>query len=264
MVSMSDSLISLRHDGAVARVTLNRPERLNSFTLTMLGQLSDALSDIDGDDSVRVVVLTGAGRGFCAGQDLTDHAAVDDARAIRGVVERHYNPVVRQIRALRQPVVGAVNGVAAGAGCSLALGCDITIAGESAKFVNAFVNIGLSLDCGASYFLPRLVGQARALGLALLGEPIDARKAADWGLIWKAVPDSDLAREIDTLALRLAEMPTSAIGFIKQAINLSGHHSLEQQLATEAELQAQAAETEDYQEGRAAFLEKRKPRFIGR
>lgn len=261
---MSDAAILMRREGAVAYLTLNRPDRLNSFTLAMLGELSNALSDLDGDDDVRVVVLTGAGRGFCAGQDLGDHEAVDDSRAIRSVVERHYNPVVRQIRALRQPVIAAVNGVAAGAGCSLALSCDIAVAAASAKFVNAFVNIGLIPDSGGTYFLPRLVGQARALGLALLGEPIDGAKAAEWGLIWKAVPDADFAGEVDALARRLAEMPTAAIGLIKQAINLSGHHSLEQQLATEAELQAAAAETEDYQEGRAAFLAKRKPRFIGR
>lgn len=261
---MSEASILSQREGAIARLTLNRPDRLNSFTLAMLGELSDALSDIDSDDEVRAVILTGAGRGFCAGQDLTEHDAVDDERAVRNVVERHYNPVVRQIRSLRQPVIAAVNGVAAGAGCSLALACDIAIAASSAKFINAFVNIGLSLDCGGSYFLPRLVGQARALGLALLGEPVDAKTAADWGLIWKAVPDAELGGEVDALARRFADMPTAAIGYIKQAINLSGHHSLEQQLATEAELQVLAAETEDYQEGRAAFLEKRKPRFFGR
>ncbi len=261
---MTESSILLRRDGAIARLTLNRPDRLNALTLAMLGELSAALSDLDGDETVRAVILTGTGRGFCAGQDLTDHEAVDDTRAIRSVVERHYNPVIRQIRALPQPVIAAVNGIAAGAGCSLALACDIAIAPESAKFSNAFVNIGLIPDGGGSYFLPRLVGQARALGLSLLGEAIDAKTAADWGLIWRAVPDSEFAGAIDALAKRLAEMPTAAIGLIKHAINVSGHHSLEQQLAVEAELQAQAAETEDYQEGRAAFLEKRKPRFIGR
>jgi 2-(1,2-epoxy-1,2-dihydrophenyl)acetyl-CoA isomerase len=262
--TMTESSILLQRDGAIARLTLNRPDRLNALTLAMLGQLSAALSDIDGDETVRAVILTGGGRGFCAGQDLTDHEAVDDTRAIRAVVERHYNPVIRQIRALPQPVIAAVNGVAAGAGCSLALACDIAVAAESAKLSNAFVNIGLIPDGGGSYFLPRLVGQARALGLTLLGEAIEARVAAEWGLIWKAVPDADFAREVDGLARRLAEMPTAAIGLIKHAINVSGHHSLEQQLAVEAELQAQAAETEDFQEGRAAFLEKRKPRFIGR
>jgi 2-(1,2-epoxy-1,2-dihydrophenyl)acetyl-CoA isomerase len=262
--TMTESSILLQRDGAIARLTLNRPDRLNALTLSMLGELSAALSDLDSDDTVRAVILTGTGRGFCAGQDLTDHEAVDDTRAIRSVVERHYNPVIRQIRALPQPVIAAVNGIAAGAGCSLALACDIAIAPESAKFSNAFVNIGLIPDGGGSYFLPRLVGQARALGLSLLGEAIDAKTAADWGLIWKAVPDAEFAGVVDALAKRLAEMPTAAIGLIKHAINVSGHHSLEQQLAVEAELQAQAAETEDYQEGRAAFLEKRKPRFIGK
>jgi 2-(1,2-epoxy-1,2-dihydrophenyl)acetyl-CoA isomerase len=261
---MTASTILLQRDGAIARLTLNRPDRLNAFTLEMLGEFSDALGSLDGDDSVRVVLLTGAGRGFCAGQDLTDHAAVDDARAIRNVVERHYNPVVRQIRALTQPVIAAVNGVAAGAGCSMALACDIAIATESAKFINAFVNIGLIPDSGGSYFLPRLVGQARALGLFLLGDPLSAKTAAEWGMIWKAVPDTEFGGEVEALAQRLAGLPTAAIGLIKQAVNASGHHSLEQQLAVEAELQAAAAETEDYQEGRTAFLDKRKPRFFGR
>lgn len=261
---MTETPILLQRDGAVARLILNRPDKLNSLTLGMLGELSAALTDLDGDETVRAVILTGTGRGFCAGQDLTDHEAVDDDRAIRAVVERHYNPVIRQIRALPQPVIAAVNGVAAGAGCSLALACDLAIATESARFSNAFVNIGLIPDCGGSYFLPRMVGQARALGLVLLGDAIDAKTAAEWGLIWKTVPDAAFAGEVEALARRLAGMPTAAIGLIKHAINVSGHHSLEQQLAVEAELQAQAAETEDYQEGRAAFLEKRKSRFIGR
>lgn len=261
---MTEAPILIQRDGAIARLTLNRPDRLNSLTLAMLGELSAALTDLDGDESVRVVILSGAGRAFCAGQDLADHAAVDDTRAVRSVVERHYNPVIRQIRGLPQPVIAAVNGVAAGAGCSLALACDIAIAAESVTFINAFVNIGLIPDAGGSYFLPRLVGQARALGLTLLGEPLPAKTAAEWGLIWKSAPDAEFTRDVDALAQRLASMPTAAIGLIKHAINVSGHHSLEQQLAVEAELQAAAAETEDYQEGRAAFLEKRKPRFIGR
>jgi 2-(1,2-epoxy-1,2-dihydrophenyl)acetyl-CoA isomerase len=261
---MTDSPILLEHDGAIARLTLNRPDRLNALTLGMLGDISDILTDLESDDTVRVIIVTGAGRGFCAGQDLGDHEAMDDTRAVRSVVERHYNPVVRQIRALPQPVIAAVNGVAAGAGCSLALACDIAVASASAQFINAFVGIGLIPDMGGSYFLPRAVGQARALGLSILGEPIDARTAAEWGLIWKAIADPDFAGEVDALARRLADMPTAAIGLIKHAINVSGHHSLEQQLAVEAELQAAAAETEDHQEGRAAFLEKRKPRFFGR
>jgi 2-(1,2-epoxy-1,2-dihydrophenyl)acetyl-CoA isomerase len=262
--TMTETPILLQRDGAIARLILNRPDKLNSLTLDMLGELSAALTDLDSDDTVRAVVLTGTGRGFCAGQDLNDHEAMDDTRAVRAVVERHYNPVIRQIRALPQPVIAAVNGIAAGAGCSLALACDIAIATDSAKFTNAFINIGLIPDCGGSYFLPRMVGQARALGLSLLGEPIDARTAAEWGLVWKSVPDADFSKEVEALARRLAEMPTAAIALIKHAINVSGHHSLEQQLAVEAELQAQAAETEDYQEGRTAFLGKRKPRFIGR
>jgi 2-(1,2-epoxy-1,2-dihydrophenyl)acetyl-CoA isomerase len=261
---MTEASILLHRDGAIARLILNRPDRLNSLTLDMLGGLSGALTDLEHDDAIRAIVLTGTGRAFCAGQDLTDHDAIDDTRAVRSVVERHYNPVIRQIRGLPQPVIAAVNGIAAGAGCSLALACDIAVAAASAKFINAFVNIGLIPDAGGSYFLPRMIGQARALGMTLLGEPLDAKVAAEWGLIWKTVDDADFPGEVDALARRLAEMPTAAITLIKKAINVSGHHSLEQQLAVEAELQAAAAETEDYQEGRAAFLEKRKPRFFGR
>ena len=207
---MTETSILLQRDGAVARLILNRPDKLNSLTLGMLAELSAALTDLDSDDAVRAVVLTGAGRGFCAGQDLTDHEAMDDTRAVRSVVERHYNPVIRQIRALPQPVIAAVNGVAAGAGCSLALACDIVIATESAKFSNAFINIGLIPDGGGSYFLPRMVGQARAMGLSLLGEAIDAKRAAEWGLIWQAVPDADFAREVEAVARRLADKPTAA------------------------------------------------------
>ena len=198
---MTDAPILLQRDGAIARLTLNRPDRLNSLTLEMLGELSDALTEIEHDETTRAVVLTGTGRGFCAGQDLTDHEAIDDTRAIRSVVERHYNPVIRQIRSLTQPVIAAVNGIAAGAGCSLVLACDIAIATASAKFVNAFVNIGLIPDAGGSYFLPRAIGQARALGMSLLGEPIDARTAVEWGLIWKAVDDADFAREGRSVAV---------------------------------------------------------------
>lgn len=248
----------------IARLTLNRPERRNACTRAMLSQLSDALRDIAADDNIRAVVLTGAGQGFCAGQDLSESGAVDDGRSARDTLERHYNPVIRQLRSLDRPVLAAVNGVAAGAGCGLALACDLVLACESARFAFVFSGVGLVPDAGLTYFMPRLLGHARALGVTMLGESIDAVTAAQWGLIWKTAPDAAFDAEVAALADRLAKLPTAAIALLKHAINAGEHHSLEQQLALEAELQSQAADTEDYQEGRAAFFAKRPPRFIGR
>jgi 2-(1,2-epoxy-1,2-dihydrophenyl)acetyl-CoA isomerase len=261
---MTESSILFERQGPLRHITLNRPEKLNSFTRDMLGALDDALTDIANDDEARALVITGAGRAFCAGQDLREAGAVEDGAAVRAVVERLYNPAIRLLRSLQIPVLAAVNGIAAGAGASLAIACDLVIAAESASFVQAFSKIGLIPDAGGSYFMPRLVGSARALGLALLAEPVDARTAADWGLIWKTVPDADFPSTVAETAERLAQLPTAAVALTKRALNASGHHSLEQQLALEAELQAQAAETEDFEEGLRAFLEKRNPRFIGR
>ena len=261
---MTESSILLERKGAIRRITLNRPDKLNSFTRDMLAELDDALTDIAADDEARALVITGAGRAFCAGQDLREAGAVEDGAAVRAVVERLYNPAIRLLRSLQIPVLAAVNGIAAGAGASLAIACDLVLAAESASFVQAFSRIGLVPDAGGSYFMPRLIGSARALGLALLAEPVDAKTAAQWGLIWKAVPDSDFPAAVDSMAERLAQLPTAAVALTKQALNASGHHSLEQQLALEAELQGQAAETEDFQEGVRAFQEKRNPRFIGR
>jgi 2-(1,2-epoxy-1,2-dihydrophenyl)acetyl-CoA isomerase len=251
-------------EGELARLVLNRPDRLNACTRPMLSDLSDALSDIAGDERVRAVVITGAGRAFCAGQDLSEVGSVEDGTAVRNVLERHYNPVVRQIRSLDRPVLAAVNGVAAGAGCGLALACDLVLATASATFSLAFSRIGLMPDAGLTYFLPRLAGHARSLGLGILGESIAAPAAADWGLIWKSVPDAEFEAETAALSVRLSQLPTAAIGLLKHAIDAGEHHSLEQQLALEAELQGQAADSEDFQEGRAAFLARRPPRFIGR
>lgn len=261
---MSESSILLERNGAIRRITLNRPDKLNSFTRDMLSELCDALSGIAADDEARALVITGAGRGFCAGQDLREAGAIEDGAAVRAVVERLYNPMIRQIRALPIPVLAAVNGIAAGAGMSLAIACDLVIAADTASFTQAFARIGLVPDAGASYFVPRLVGQARALGLAMLAEPIEARTAEHWGLIWKAVPEAEFLAVIEATSQRLANLPSAAIALMKQAIGAGGHNSLEQQLALEAELQAQAAETEDFREGVAAFLAKRHPRFIGR
>jgi len=260
---MSEADILVSAEGAIRRLTLNRPQRLNALTRSLLGQLSDALADIAADDTARVLIISGAGRGFCAGQDLTDKGAVEDGRTCRDTVERFYNPVVRQIRSLNVPVIAAVNGIAAGAGMSLALAADITLAQESAVFDLAFARIGLIPDAGGTYQLQRLLGPARAMGLAMLGEKLTAREAVEMGLIWRAVPDADFTAEVDALAVRLAKAPTLALALMKKAFNAGGHHSLEQQLALEAELQSQAADSEDFQEGLKAFLEKRPASFKG-
>ncbi|WP_374309801.1 enoyl-CoA hydratase-related protein [Dongia sp.] len=260
---MSEAEILVAKEGAVRRLTLNRPQRLNALTRSLLGALSDSLADIAADDEARVLVISGSGRGFCAGQDLGDKGAVEDGRACRDTVERYYNPVVRQIRSLDLPVIAAVNGIAAGAGMSLALAADITVAAESAAFDLAFARIGLIPDAGGTYTLQRLLGPARAMALAMLGEKLSAREAADLGLIWRAVPDADFNKTVETLSARLAAAPTKALALMKKAIHAGGHHSLEQQLALEAELQSQAADTEDFQEGLAAFFGKRAPLFKG-
>lgn len=255
--------IESRHSDGIYHLTLNRPQRLNAFTRGMLGALSDALADIAADADARVLIVTGAGRAFSAGQDLTDKGAVEDGRACRNTVERYYNPVIRQIHSLDLPVIASVNGIAAGAGMSLALACDIVLAAEAAVFDIAFARIGLIPDAGGTHQLQRLLGPARAKAMAMLGEKITAPDAVRLGLIYRAVADAALATETDALAARLAAAPTKALALMKQAFHAGDHHSLEQQLALEAELQAQAADTEDFAEGVAAFLGKRPARFKG-
>jgi 2-(1,2-epoxy-1,2-dihydrophenyl)acetyl-CoA isomerase len=261
---LAQTSIILDRSADVWRLTLNRPDKLNSFNRAMLTEIGDALTEIEADKAARALVITGAGRAFCAGQDLREAEAIADGEAVRAVIERHYNPVIRLLRSLDIPVLAAVNGVAAGAGASFAIAADLVLATQSANFSFAFTKIGLIPDAGATYFVPRLVGHARALGLALLGDTISAETAAQWGLIWQTVPDADFAAAVTALAGRLAGLPTAAVALVKQALNAGEHHSLEQQVALEAELQSRAAETEDFQEGRRAFLEKRSPRFTGR
>jgi 2-(1,2-epoxy-1,2-dihydrophenyl)acetyl-CoA isomerase len=252
-----------RHDGWHG-LMLNRPERLNAFNEAMHLALRTALAEAAADPACRAVLLTGAGRGFCAGQDLTDRAMVGVAPDLGATVERFYNPLIRQLRALAKPVVCAVNGVAAGAGVSIALACDIVLAARSAKFVLSFAKLGLVPDSGGTYHLPRLIGDARARGLALLGEPIDAEQAAAWGMIWQAVDDAALMDEANALAAHFAVQPTHGLGLIKRALNASSRHTLDEQLDLERDLMRQAGRAADYAEGVRAFAEKRTPHFTGK
>ena len=250
----------------VATVTLNRPERLNAFTGEMHAELREALARIKADSSVRALLITGAGRGFCAGQDLSERMmSPATARADVGdSLEKNYNPLLKTLRALPMPVVCAVNGVAAGAGCNLALACDIVIAARSASFLQAFARIGLIPDAGGTYTLPRLAGTARAMGAAMLAEPISAERAEQWGLIWKCVDDDKFSGEAQTLARHLAAQATKALGLMKRAIYASAANTFEQQLDLERDLQREAANSEDFREGVSAFKEKRPAKFTGR
>jgi 2-(1,2-epoxy-1,2-dihydrophenyl)acetyl-CoA isomerase len=242
-------------------ITLNRPERLNALNVEMADALSAALDAAQADPECRALLLTGAGRGFCAGQDLA--ALVGMAPADIGHLLDHYHPLVKQLRALPMPVVCAVNGVAAGAGANLALACDIVLAGEGASFVQAFARIGLIPDCGGTWFLPRLVGMARARALAMLAEPLPAATAAEWGMIWQVVADDRLMAEAHALAARLAGAATSALALTKSALEAAEANDLDHQLDLEGELQQAAATNHDHSEGVTAFLEKRRPRFSG-
>lgn len=253
-----------RLDGYAA-VTLNRPDRLNAFNTEMHGELGDALETVESDGSVRALLLSGAGRGFCAGQDLSDRAAKpgQGPRDLGETIDRLYNPLIRRLRKLEKPVVAAVNGVAAGAGANLAFACDIVLAARSASFIQAFCRIGLVPDSGGTYFLPRLAGSANAMALALLGEAVPAERAQSMGLIWKCVDDDKLMDEARALARHLANQPTKGLALIKQALNASAGNDLDRQLDLERDFQRIAGRTEDYREGVAAFLEKRKPQFKG-
>jgi 2-(1,2-epoxy-1,2-dihydrophenyl)acetyl-CoA isomerase len=254
--------IILEQSSLIARITLNRPDRLNSFTRMMHAELQQALDEAA---EARVVILTGAGRGFCAGQDLNDRAvAPGEAVDLGETVEACWNPLIRRLAAMPQPVIAKVNGVAAGAGANIALACDIVVASRSAKFIQSFSALGLIPDSGGSWHLPRLVGQARALGLALTGDPLPAEQAAEWGLIWEAVDDEALDSEVDSLASKLAALPPLGLAAIKAIIRSTGERTLDKELDLQRDEMRRLGFTEDYREGVAAFLEKRPARFTGR
>jgi 2-(1,2-epoxy-1,2-dihydrophenyl)acetyl-CoA isomerase len=262
---VENDLIVTDHREGYRVITLNRPDRLNSFNEAMHAALMSALVDAEANGNCRALILTGAGRGFCAGQDLSDRVfSPGQVPDLSSTLERLYNPLVRKIRSLQMPVICAVNGVAAGAGANIALACDIVLAARSAKFIQAFAKLGLVPDSGGTWLLPRLVGTARARALALLAEPVPAEQAEAWGMIWKALDDASLMDEAHHLAAHFAVQPTVGLGLIKQALDASETNDLDRQLDLERDLQGQAGRTPDYLEGVTAFFEKRQPKFSGR
>ena len=260
-----DPILSAASDGILV-LTLNRPDVLNSFNGAMASALLDALRSAADDASVRVVLLTGSGRAFCAGQDLAEVLPVagEAMPDLGDVVRRQYNPIVHAIRSLEKPVVCAVNGVAAGAGANIAFACDITVASAEAIFIQSFTRIGLIPDSGGTYFLPRMIGLQRAAALTMLGDKLDAARAKEWGLVWDVVASAGLMEAAMGIATRLAGMPTRALGLTKRGFNAGLGNDLDTQLALEEELQREAGRTDDYAEGVRAFTEKRKPSFHGR
>jgi 2-(1,2-epoxy-1,2-dihydrophenyl)acetyl-CoA isomerase len=263
---MSDTGILFEAAEGYATITLNRPDKLNSFNEAMHEGLRDAMSRCEADAAIRAVLVTGAGRGFCAGQDLSDRNLGDDAPMpdLGDALGRNYNPLIKRLHALPKPVVCAVNGVAAGAGANFAFACDIVLAARSASFIQAFCKIGLVPDAGGTYALPRLVGQARAAGLAMLGDKLSAEQAAEWGLIWRVIDDAELMPEAQKLCAHLATQPTRGLALMKQALNASLGNTLDAQLELERSLQRVAGATEDFREGVKAFLEKRPAKFKGK
>jgi 2-(1,2-epoxy-1,2-dihydrophenyl)acetyl-CoA isomerase len=262
---MSYQHILYAAESGVARLTLNRPDRLNSFNDAMHAEVRDALLRVKANAEARVLLLTGAGRGFCAGQDLGDRAVAPGAEPVDlgASIERNYKPLVLSLRALPLPVVCAVNGVAAGAGANIALACDVVIAAKSASFIQAFSRIGLIPDSGGTYFLPRLVGPARAMGLAMLGDKLSAEQAAAWGLIWKCVDDAEFLRTVEALVQLLSTAATRGLAATKQAIYAAAGNALVAQLDLERDLQRALGQSADYREGVSAFAAKRQPRFSG-
>ncbi len=263
---MSFNTIIFEVSAGVATLTLNRPDRLNSFNTEMHEEVQEAFKRIDADHSVRCILLTGAGRGFCAGQDLSDRAVAPGAESVDlgASVDKYYNPLIRKITSIPMPVVCAVNGVAAGAGANIAIACDIVLAAKSAKFIESFANIGLIPDSGGTYHLPRLLGQTRALGMALTGDPVSAQQAEEWGLIWKSVDDAELMNEANKLASNFANGPTQGLAQIKALIRSSWTRDIVAQTDLERDTMRVLGRTDDYKEAVDAFLNKRKPVFKNR
>lgn len=258
------SSIELKIKNGIAYITLNRPEVFNSFNREMALRLQQVLDDCESNPDIRAMVLTGNGKAFCAGQDLKEVTSPELNPGFKKILEEHYNPIITRIRNIKKPIIGAINGVAAGAGANIALACDIVVAHEKVSFVQAFSLIGLIPDSAGTFFLPRLIGFQKASALAMLGDKVSAEEAANMGMIYKVLPLESFEEEVNELALKLANMPTLALGKIKEAFNQSLTNNLEEQLALESKLQIEAAQTNDYEEGVSAFVEKRKPNFKGK
>jgi len=262
-IGMSNNSILLKIENKVAHITLNRPEVFNSFNRGMALSLQSILDDCEANPEVRAIVLTGNGKAFCAGQDLKEVTDPELNPGFKKILEEHYNPIITRLRSIKKPIIGAVNGVAAGAGANIALACDIVVAHEKVSFIQAFSLIGLVPDSAGTFFLPRLIGFQKAQALAMLGDKISAEEAEKMGMIYKSVQLDDFEETISKLAVKLANMPTKALGLIKELFNKSMTNTLEDQLALESKLQIEAASSNDYAEGVAAFIEKRKPNFKG-
>ena len=255
--------ILLKIENQIAFITLNRPDVFNSFNREMAFLMQDTLDICAKDDNIRAIVITGNGKAFCAGQDIGEITNPELNPGFRKILDDHYNPIIKKIRSIEKPIIGAVNGVAAGAGANIALACDIVVASENASFIQAFSKIGLIPDSAGTFFLPRLIGFQRATALMMLGDKVSAEEALNMGMIYKIYPTSFFLEEVTTLASTLSQMPTKAIGLTKRLLNQSLTNNLEQQLQLESDLQIEASSTNDYSEGVSAFLEKRKPVFKG-
>ncbi|WP_298510176.1 enoyl-CoA hydratase-related protein [uncultured Kordia sp.] len=261
---MSNNSIELKIENNVAYITLNRPEVFNSFNREMALRLQDTLDQCEQNDEVRAIVLSGEGKAFCAGQDLKEVTHPELNPGFKKILEEHYNPIIQRIRAIEKPIIGAVNGVAAGAGANIALACDIVVAHEKVSFIQAFSKIGLIPDSAGTFFLPRLIGFQKASALMMLGDKVGAEEAERLGMLYKVLPLETFKEDVVALAEKLAKMPTKALGLTKKVLNQSLSNDLESQLALESKHQIEASESDDYREGVASFVEKRKPNFKGK